>query len=177
MIMNYPNGVRLRLWTAATNGPVVHPPGDTWAWRTMVELYQQGKTPVSPTTALRKSYQQSSSSRVGRTGEGNDEFCLTKYLFHTSKGSLTCHKFLRDGADSFTFPPKEGVLQIFIALKNPSPSAGFHPRTLDSMASTLTITPPRRLSCNITIATSDDEQSPKTWFFEVQYTIVRTLRF
>jgi hypothetical protein len=28
-------------------------------------------------------------------------------------------------ADGFTSPPKEGVLRIFIALKNPSPSAEF----------------------------------------------------
>jgi hypothetical protein len=31
------DGVRLRLWTAATNGPDAHPPGDIWARRTMVE--------------------------------------------------------------------------------------------------------------------------------------------
>jgi hypothetical protein len=31
------------------------------------------------------------------------------------------------GADSFTSPPKEGMLRIFVALKNPSPSAGFDP--------------------------------------------------
>jgi hypothetical protein len=37
-------GVRLRLWTAATNRPVVHPPGDIWAWRATVEWYWQGKT-------------------------------------------------------------------------------------------------------------------------------------
>jgi hypothetical protein len=36
--------VRLRLWTAVTNGHTVHPPGDIRAWRTMVELYRQGKT-------------------------------------------------------------------------------------------------------------------------------------
>jgi hypothetical protein len=35
---------------------------------------------------------------------------------HTSKGPLTCRKFLRRGADSFASPPKEGVLRIFIAL-------------------------------------------------------------
>jgi hypothetical protein len=40
----------------------------------------------------------------------------TKYFFHTSQGSLTCHKILRHGTDGFTSPPKEVVLQIFIVL-------------------------------------------------------------
>jgi hypothetical protein len=44
-------------------------------------------------------------------------FCLTKYLFYTSKGYLTRRKFFRHGDDGFTSPPKEGVLGIFIALK------------------------------------------------------------
>jgi hypothetical protein len=36
-------GVR-RLWTAATNGHIVHPLDDIWVWRTTVEWYWQGKT-------------------------------------------------------------------------------------------------------------------------------------
>jgi len=35
---------RRRLWTAATNGPNVHPPNDIWVWRATVELYWQGRT-------------------------------------------------------------------------------------------------------------------------------------
>jgi hypothetical protein len=37
------DGVRPRLWTEVTNGPIVHPPGDIWAWRATVEWYWQGK--------------------------------------------------------------------------------------------------------------------------------------
>jgi hypothetical protein len=48
---------------------------------------------------------------------------LWSIFVRTSKGFLTCHKILH-GADSFTYPPKEGVLRIFVALKNPSASAG-----------------------------------------------------
>jgi hypothetical protein len=48
-------------------------------------------------------------------------FCLTKYFFHTSKGTLTCRKILRHGADGFIFPPNEGMLLIFIVLKIPLP--------------------------------------------------------
>jgi hypothetical protein len=37
---------------------------------------------------------------------------------------------LRYGTDGFTSPPKEGVLRIFFALKNPTASAGFEPTNL-----------------------------------------------
>jgi hypothetical protein len=36
-------------------------------------------------------------------------------------------KLLHHGADGFTCPPKERVLRISIALKNPSSSAGYEP--------------------------------------------------
>jgi hypothetical protein len=51
---------------------------------------------------------------------------------HISKGFLTCRKILQHGADGFTSPPKEGALRIFIAPKNPSPSAGNKPAYLGS---------------------------------------------
>jgi hypothetical protein len=38
----------------------------------------------------------------------------------------------RREANDFTSPPKEGALRIFIALKNPSFSAGFEPANLGS---------------------------------------------
>jgi hypothetical protein len=40
---------------------------------------------------------------------------------------------------------EEGVLRIFIALKNPSLWLGLNPQPLGPVASTLTTTPPRRL--------------------------------
>jgi hypothetical protein len=64
--------------------------------------------------------------------------CLTKYLFHTSKSSLTCRKILRHGAPDFSSPPKEVVLRIFIALKIHSPLQGLNPQTLGPITSTLT---------------------------------------
>jgi hypothetical protein len=39
--------------------PIIHLPGDIWAWRTMVEWYLQEKSPDSSITALWKSHQQS----------------------------------------------------------------------------------------------------------------------
>jgi hypothetical protein len=46
----------------------------------------------------------------------NVNFAL-RSIFHISKGSLTCCKILWHGTDSFTTPPKECMLWIFIALK------------------------------------------------------------
>jgi hypothetical protein len=60
-------------------------------------------------------------------------------------GSIPCHKVLRHGAFDVTSHLKEGVLQIFIALKNPSPWPGFNPRPSGPVASTLTTTPLRQL--------------------------------
>jgi hypothetical protein len=34
---------------------------------------------------------------------------------------------MRHGTDGFTSPPKEGMLTIFVAPKNPTSSAGFEP--------------------------------------------------
>jgi hypothetical protein len=37
---------------------------------------------------------------------------------------FSCRNILRHGTSGFTSHPKEGVLRIFIALKNPSPLPG-----------------------------------------------------
>jgi hypothetical protein len=42
-IVVHVDGVRLCLWTAATNGPVIHLSDDIWVWRATVEWYWQGK--------------------------------------------------------------------------------------------------------------------------------------
>jgi hypothetical protein len=44
---------------------------------------------------------------------------------------------------------EEGVLRIFVALKNPSPWPGSNPRRLDPVASILTTTRPRSLECQV----------------------------
>jgi hypothetical protein len=88
-------------------------------------------TPDSSNIALRQAYQQSSGSKAGETGEGN-EFFLAKYLFLYFEDFLTCRKILRYGAGGFIYPPKEGILRIFIACKNQSPSAGFEALNLRS---------------------------------------------
>jgi hypothetical protein len=60
------------------------------------------------------------------------EFCL--YLQVT----FTCCKVLQHGTSGFTSHPKEGVLQIYIALKNPLPRPCLNPLLLGPLATTLT---------------------------------------
>jgi hypothetical protein len=143
------DGVRLCLVTAATNRPIVHPPGDMWAWRAMVMmlppgdnswLVHQSSLTVLPAETSGKS------RRNGRRSE-NFAYQYLKYL----KGSLKYRKNLRHGTSGCTSHPKEGVLWIFIALTNPSPRPGFNPRPLDPSASTLNTTPPRRLTTEIVL--------------------------
>jgi hypothetical protein len=43
VIVLHVDRVRLCLLTAATNGPIVHPPGGVWTWRVMEEWYWRGK--------------------------------------------------------------------------------------------------------------------------------------
>jgi hypothetical protein len=69
---------------------------------------------------------------------------LRSIFIHASKWFFTFRKVLRHGADVCISPPKESVLRIFVALKNPSPLPGLKPRTLGPMATTLTITSPMR---------------------------------
>jgi hypothetical protein len=90
--------------------------------------HRQGKIPGSSTRALCQACQQ------GHLVAKEEDL---------AKGSLTCRKILRHGADGFTSPPKEGVLRIFTAFKNPSTRPGLIPRTLGPVASTITTRPPR----------------------------------
>jgi hypothetical protein len=50
--------LRIRLWTAATNGPMVHPTDNIWAWTIMEKWYRQEKTHDSFTRAPWESYKQ-----------------------------------------------------------------------------------------------------------------------
>jgi hypothetical protein len=84
------------------------------------------------------------SEKVG----GIDEWVriLSISIRNTSRVLLHAVKSYDMGPSRFTSHPKEGVLPIFIALKNPSPQMGLNPQPLGIVANTLTITPPRRLN-------------------------------
>ena len=53
---------------------------------------------------------------------------------------------LRHGTDGFTSPPKEGVLRVFFALKNPTATAGFEPVNLGTNGQHATPRPPKTLA-------------------------------
>jgi hypothetical protein len=64
--------------------------------------------------------------------------------FHVAFRDLLHAVNLRHGTDGFTAPPKEGVLRISFALKNPTAPAGFEPATLGSKGRHATSRPPNK---------------------------------
>jgi hypothetical protein len=131
------------LRTAATNVPIIHPPGDIWAWRTMVEWYRQGKAPDLSTELSGSPTRRVIWEQVEETdGVRILSIQYLKYL----KGCLICRKILRHGSSCFTSHPK---MRNFMALQNPSPRPGLKLRDLDPTTSSITTTPPRRLSLKI----------------------------
>ena len=56
---------------------------------------------------------------------------------------------LRHGTDNFTSLPKEGLLRIFMAFKNPTASAGFEPANLGIRGQHATSAPPKPLTGGI----------------------------
>jgi hypothetical protein len=79
-----------------------------------------------------------------KVGEGNENLVYASPW--DFKRSFTCRKILQHGTSDFTSHLKEGVLQIFNTLKNPSPWPGSKSQSLGPVASTLTTTPTRQLS-------------------------------
>jgi hypothetical protein len=153
-------------------------PGDKLVWGTILEWYRQGDTPDSSTKSLWHSYPQSSSGKAHWTGEGNYEFCLTKYFFNTSKVSLTCREILRVGAKVFTSLPKEVVLRIFVTLEIHSPRLGLNQRSLVPIVSML-INRPLRTTTDVRTHRPDDIGYRHFWNLDqdlLQYTAQRSRR-
>jgi hypothetical protein len=103
--------------------------GWMWAWEPWW-WYRLEITPDLSTRALWQSHKQRRLERVWGMDEGMRILCI-QYLWCVNE-SFTCYKILRNGTCGFTSHPKEGVLRYCIALKIPSPSAGFEPATLGS---------------------------------------------
>jgi hypothetical protein len=118
--------------------------GLMWAWVPWWLWCRLGIAPDSTTWVLWQSHQQKYLERVeGR--RRNENFAYSVSLI--CQRIFTCRKILRHGSSGFASHPKEDVLRIFIALKNPSPQPVFNPRPLCPVASTVTTAPPRR-RCN-----------------------------
>jgi hypothetical protein len=120
-----------------------------WAWRAMFVMMPAGYNSWlihQSSLAVLPAETSGASRRNGRSSE-NFSYQYLKYL----KGSLICHKNLRHGTSNSTSHPKEGVLRIVIALKNPSSRPGLNPRPLGPVASTLITTAPRRLKSSLTL--------------------------
>ena len=65
--------------------------------------------------------------------------------FHVTFRDLLHAVNLRHGVDGFASPPKEGVLRIFFALKNPKASVGFEPANLGTKGQNATSRPTKPL--------------------------------
>jgi hypothetical protein len=119
------------------------PPGDIWVCRTMVEWFRQRKNWFVHQCSLEFLPGESSSSSEEDRGKGMINFALRSFCSYLQVIFFACCNILRHGASGFTSSPKEGVLRIFIALKNPLTLPGLNPRTVGLMA-VLTITRTRR---------------------------------
>ena len=81
----------------------------------------------------------------GRTLRGREMFRKISSTIRLPRNSrdLLHAANLRHGTDGFTSPPKEGVLRIFFAFKNPTASAGFEPTNLGTKGQHATSRPPK----------------------------------
>ena len=79
-----------------------------------------------------------------------DEFCLKMPDFH-----VTFRDILRHGTNGFTSLPKEGVLRIFFALKNPTASTGFETANLGTKGQHATSRPPKPQNTFISVLYSN----------------------
>jgi hypothetical protein len=85
------DGVKLCLRTAATNGPIVHPRGDMWAWRTMVLMMMPAKDNFWLVHQSSLAVLPAETSGTNRRNEQRSENFAYQYLKYFNR-SLTCRK-------------------------------------------------------------------------------------
>ena len=73
--------------------------------------------------------------------------------FHATSRDLLHAVNLRHGASGFTSLPKEGVVRMFFALKNPTASAGFETAILGAKSQHATSRPPKPLFRGVNLPT------------------------
>jgi hypothetical protein len=105
----------------------------------MVDDVDRGKLPIRPPErSLVILPAEPSSSKSEGSGRMKLWIFSTKYFFHTRRILLHAVK-----SYDIVYPVlllRKSAADFFIALKNPSLLPGLNPRTLGSMASTLTVT-------------------------------------
>jgi hypothetical protein len=141
LIADHVDGVR-HLRTTAINGLIAHPPDECDVESHDDDDAGWGKLQICPPELSGNPTSRDIWHQVGRMNE--EVRILHISIFDMSTELLTCRKILRHEASGFTSHSKEGVVQNFIALKNPSPRLGLNPRALGPVASTLITIPPRR---------------------------------
>jgi hypothetical protein len=139
-------GVGLCLWTAATNGRIRSSP----RWNMIMGNHSVTMMSTEGNSwFLRQSFPEI--VPADSSGSKREEWAKWrkiwpyKVLFSYLQVISAYRKILRHGAIVFTSPPKEGVLRIFIGLKNLSPRPALNPQTLGPIANTPNITLPWRL--------------------------------
>jgi hypothetical protein len=132
------DGARLCMWTVVTNGPIVNPPRWYMSMENNGRIITTGKQSWIVHQAPWQSYKQSSSSKQEELAKETMLLVFRSVLFHTSKGSLTWRKILRQGGRLLYFPSVERC-----AVDLYCPRSGLNPQTWGPMASPLTTRPPR----------------------------------
>jgi hypothetical protein len=118
---DHADGVRLRLTCGHQPAYCSPPPRGFMSWRNHGGMISTEENFwFIHHSSLATLPAESSDSKAEGTGKGNDVPYEAEYLFHNSKGYLTCRKIFRHGTGGFTLPPKEGVLHIFIVLRRVS---------------------------------------------------------
>ena len=101
-----------------------------------------------------------------------DNFFLKMPDFHVTFRDLLHAVNLRHWTDGFTSPPKEGLLRIFFALKNPTVSAGFEPANLGTKGQQATSRPPKPQFVSLPL-TSSSTLTMQTLALTINYLVRR----
>jgi hypothetical protein len=111
------------LWWGETDVSELQPslaycssPGE-YKWRAMVMMPAEDNSWLVYQNSL--AVLPAETSGASRRNEGM-RISRIQYLWYVN-GSFVCRKILRQGTSGVTSHPKEGVLRICIAIKNPSP--------------------------------------------------------
>ena len=93
-----------------------------------------------------------SSERRNYLARNGRLICLKMPDFQVTFRDLLHAVNLRHGTDGFTSLPKEDMLRIFLALKNPTASAGFEPANLGNKGQHATARPSKPLTLRALVA-------------------------